>query len=352
MTVRRAPFGTLPDGRAVEVFTLVNRRGMTAEILTYGGTLLSLLVPDRDRRLADVVLGYGRLDDYVHRNQYFGALIGRYANRVGGGRFTLDGREHAVDVNQPPNALHGGEDGFDKAVWQASSDDASVRLTHHSPDGTGGYPGTLDVAVTYRLTDAGGLRIEYLATTDRPTVLNLTNHAYWNLAGEGSGDVLDHELTIDADAIVAVDETLIPTGELRPVAGTPFDFREPHRIGDRIRDGHDPQLMVGRGYDHCYVLRPSPGAEPFRAARIVEPRSGRVMEVFTTEPGVQLYTGNQLLGNRIGKSGRAYRQSDALCLETQHFPDSPNHPGFPSTVLRPGETFTSATEYRFSIATA
>jgi aldose 1-epimerase len=304
-------------------------------------------VPDRDGRPANVVLGFDRLQGYLdHPDPYFGALIGRYGNRIAEGSFTLDGAEHRLPVNNGANSLHGGETGFDRRLWTATPFDSGLELRLVSPDGDQGYPGTLNVTVRYTLTVENALRIDYLATTDAPTVVNLTNHSYFNLAGEGTGDVYDHLLQLDASQFTPVDAGLIPTGEIAPVAGTPLDFREPVAVGERIRAGH-AQLEHAGGYDHNWVLdRPAEGLT--RAARVSEPTTGRVLTVHTTEPGVQFYSGNFLDGTMRGTGGRLYRQGDGLALETQHFPDSPNQPAFPSTVLRPGETYRSTTVYEFT----
>ena len=346
----REPYGKTLEGTPVELFTLRNPEGAVVRILTFGAIVASVEVPGCDGVTANVVLGCADLAGYVADTAYFGATIGRFANRIAGGRFMLDGTEHQLERNHPPNALHGGLRGFNKVVWSAepSADAAAVTLRHRSPDGDQGYPGTLDVAVTYALSADNTVSIDYVAATDRPTIINLTNHSYFNLAGEGSGDVYAHQLEIAADAFTPVDATLIPTGEVRPVAGTPFDFRSPMPIGERLREA-DEQLLRGRGYDHNYVLRGRIGTlRP--AARLHDPASGRVLEVFTTEPGIQFYSGNFLDGSLVGPSGRCYRQGDGVCLETQHFPDSPNHPDFPSTVLRPGHTFRSTTIWRFTTA--
>lgn len=346
-------FGRTPDDRPVEVLTLVNGQGMTVEVLTYGGVLRAISVPDANGRAANVVLGFGGLDDYLVRSPYFGAIVGRFANRIANAEFVLDGARHRVSANVSPDSLHGGGVGFDKQVWQATllPPDAStaVRLTNVSPDGDQGFPGTLETSLTYRLLDeANTLRIEYRAETDKPTVVNLTNHSYFNLAGEGSGSVLGHELYIAADHYLPVTERLLPTGELLPVAGTAFDFTVPHRIGERIRDGSS-QLVLGQGYDHTYVLnRPAGSTELGLAARVAEPSAGRILEVWTTEPGLDFYSGNLLDGTLVGSGGRVYRQSDGFALEPEHFSDSPNQPRFPSTVLRPGEVYESVTEFRFS----
>jgi aldose 1-epimerase len=350
--IARAPFGRLADGTGIDAYRLSNAAGLAVRILTYGGIVQAMAAPDRTGRSADIVLGYDSLEDYVGEPQFFGAIVGRYANRIARGRFSLDGEEHALALTDPPNALHGGVRGFDKAAWHveaASGGEAAVLvLSHVSPDGDEGYPGRLETTVTYRVGGENALGIEYRATTDRATVLNLTSHSYFNLAGEGTGDVLNHALQIEADYFTPVDASLIPTGEIRAVAGTPFDFRTIRPIGAGIRDGHDAQILVGRGYDHNFVLRALEAGRPTLAARAVEPGSGRVLEVLTDQPGLQFYTGNFLAGTRAGKRGRVYRQGDGFCLETQHFPDSPNHPEFPSTVLRPGETFRSTTIFRFS----
>jgi aldose 1-epimerase len=349
--VTRASFGTLPDGTGVELYTLKNAGGMEVRITNYGGIVTSLKVPDRNGRFADVVLGHDTLEGYLHNAPYFGAIVGRYANRIGKARFQLDGKTYRLAANDGPNTLHGGLKGFDKAVWRTDTFEqpgaSGVVLTHASADGDGGFPGTLAVRVTYTLNDKNELAIDYRATTDKPTVLNLTHHGYFNLAGHDAGDILKHELTIDADRYTPVDATLIPTGVLANVAGTPFDFRSKTAIGARI-DADDAQLKLGKGYDHNFVLNRE-GAGLVLAARVEEPQSGRVMEVRTTEPGVQLYTGNFLDGTVTGKSGHAYRLRHGLCLETQHFPDSPNQPDFPTTTLRPGGEFTSTTVYSFSV---
>ncbi|WP_426954454.1 aldose epimerase family protein [Muricoccus radiodurans] len=339
--------GLLDSGEPVQRLVL-EAAGLRVAVLTYGGILERLEVPDRAGRMDNVVLGLGSLAAYSRVSPYFGAIVGRYANRIAGGRFTLDGREHRLACNNGPNSLHGGNRGFDKHVWHVDDGDRrQVQLSRISPDGEEGYPGTLQVSVRYALEADRTLRISYRAETDRPTVLNLSNHSYWNLSGEGSGTALDHELEIAADRFCPVDSTAIPTGELRPVEGTPFDFRRPTRIGARLRAA-DPQLLVGRGYDHNWALRDPVTPGPRLAARLRDPASGRVLEVLTDQPGLQFYSGNFLDGSLVGPGGRTYRQGDGLALETQHFPDSPNHPHFPSTVLRPGETFRSSTLLRFS----
>jgi aldose 1-epimerase len=350
--VARDAFGRLEDGRGVEAVALENESGLAATILTYGATIGRLDVPDAAGRRANIVLGFASLDAYRRSKAFHGATIGRYANRIAGGHFRIDGAEHRVVTNEGANTLHGGSNGFDKALWQIASldtrDAPTLRLVHVSPDGDQGFPGRLAVEVEFTLA-ADRLRIDYLARSDRATVVNLTNHAYFNLAGEGEGDILDHELSIDAERFTPVDAALLPTGELRDVAATPFDFCTPQRIGARIGDD-DAQLRLGRGYDHDFVLTASAGDVIRRAAYLRDPRSGRAMEVWTTEPSVQLYSGNFLDGSDIGISGRAYHRHAGLCLETQHLPDSPNRPEFPTTLLRPGVTFRSTTELRFLIA--
>ncbi len=354
MNYRKKSWGTV-DGKPVSVFYMTNGKGMRADISNYGGIVRSLDVPDRNGNPADVVLGYASVAEYLETTPYFGAIVGRYGNRIAKGRFTLDGREYQLAVNNNNiNHLHGGLKGFDKVIWDAEpymdADGVSLKLTYLSKDGEEGYPGNLKCTVIYTLTKNNELKIDYEATTDKPTVLNLTNHSYFNLAGQGNGDILGHEVMINADHITPVDETLIPTGELRPVKGTPFDFTTPHKIGERIDQTSDEQIRFGGGYDHNFVLNKK-GNELSLAARVYEPTSGRVMEVYTTEPGVQFYTGNFLDGTIVGKEGKVYKRRYGFCLETQHFPDSPNkqdNPKFPSVVLRPGQKFTSQTIYRFS----
>jgi aldose 1-epimerase len=347
--VTKELFGTAPDGTRIDVFTLRNAAGMRVAILTYGGVLQSIEVPDREGRLANVTLGFANLTDYLERNPYFGTITGRYANRISGGRFSLDGVEYQLARNKGPSHLHGGEAGFSHRVWTpvvVEGDDAALQLSYTSPDGEEGYPGTLETTVRYTLTSANEIRIDYRATTDAPTIVNLTNHAYVNLAGEGSGDVLGHELQLNARHYTPVNADVVATGEIAPLEGTPLDFTEPTPIGSRIRESH-PQLVLAQGYDHNYVLdRSGDGLE--LAAMLSEPISGRVLSVYTTEPGIQFYSGNFLDSTLVGTSGRIYRQSDGLALETQHFPDSPNHPQFPSAVLRPGEEYRSTTVMAFS----
>jgi aldose 1-epimerase len=349
-TITRSEFGKTKDGTPVQLYTLTNAQGMKATISNYGGTITTLRVPDRNGKVADVVLGFDSIDGYLTRHPYFGCIVGRYANRIAKGTFTLEGKKYTLAKNNGENHLHGGLKGFDAQVWQAeeikTDRGPALKLTYTSPDGEEGYPGTMKAAVTYTLTAENELRIDYHAATDKPTVLNLTNHSYFNLAGQGSGDILQHEVLLNADRFTPVDSTLIPTGELRPVAGTPMDFRASTPIGKRI-DADDEQIRYGKGYDHNWVLNKKPD-ELALAARVYEPTSGRVLEVLTTEPGVQLYCGNFLDGTVVGKGGKAYKHRYGFCLETQHFPDSPNQPNFPSTVLRPGQEFKSTTVFKFS----
>jgi aldose 1-epimerase len=351
------PFGTV-NGQPINLYMLTNSHHMRVSITNYGGIIQSIQVPDRHGRMGDVALGFATLDGYTSplyltKNPYFGAIIGRYANRIAKGTFTLDGVTYHLPINNGPNALHGGVKGFDKRVWQATEvhtgNAVGLQLSRISPDGEEGYPGTLAATVTYTLTNQNALRIHYRATTDKPTIINLTNHTYFNLAAEGSGDVYSQLLWINANSYTPIDATLIPTGAIDPVAGTPLDFTRPTPIGARIRDSFQ-QLLYAQGYDFNYVLnRPSPTDHSLMlAASAYDPASGRILDVYTTEPGIQLYTGNFLDGTLVGKRGRTYRQGDAFTLETQHYPDSPHHPNFPATVLRPGQEFTSTTIYRFS----
>jgi aldose 1-epimerase len=342
--VAKQAFGHAPDGTAVDLYALVEGK-IAVRIMTYGGIVVSLRTPDRNGKVDDVVLGCDSVEKYVAQTAHFGGIIGRYANRIAHGTFQLDGHTYSIPKNDGDNALHGGIRGFDKVVWGARQIPDGVELTYVSKDGDQGFPGKLSTTVRYTLS-GGALRIEYSATTDKDTVLNLTNHSYFNLAGQGKGDVLGHVLKIDASRITAVDATLIPTGELKAVEGTPFDFRTPHVIGERI-DADDPQLRLGHGYDHNFVLDHAPG-QLAEAAEVYEPATGRILRVLTTEPGVQLYTGNFLDGSITGKEGRVYNRRFAFCLETQHFPDSPNHPSFPTTELKPGQEFHSVTVFQFS----
>jgi aldose 1-epimerase len=337
-------------GKSATIYTLTNKSGIEARITNYGGILVSLKTPDRNGTMADIVLGFDSADGYIaNPGPFFGALIGRYANRIGKARFSLNGVEYKVDKNDGENSLHGGARGFDKRMWTPRElPDGGLELTYLSQDGEDEYPGNMKVVVTYHLSDANELKIDYSATTDKDTVVNLTNHAYFNLKGAGSGDILGHLLTLAADRFTPVDAGLIPTGELRSVNGTPFDFRKPAAIGARIEQG-DEQLKLGRGYDHNWVLNRS-GNGLTLAARVEEPTSGRVLEVRTTQPGIQFYTGNFLDGTIKGKGGKVYGLRSGLCLETQHFPDSPNKPAFPSTVLKAGKEFRSSTVLRFSTA--
>jgi aldose 1-epimerase len=347
--VTRAPFGKMADGAQVEVFTLTNAFGVEVKAITYGGIIQSLRVPDRAGRAADIVLGFDSLDGYLKNDPYFGAIIGRYGNRIGKAQFTLNGQTYKLAANNGPNHLHGGVKGFDKVLWtsQVVEDKrgAAVAFSRTSPDGEEGYPGTLKVRVTYVLTDDSQLIVDYEATTDKATPVNLTQHSYFNLAGEGTGDILGHELTINADRYTPVDGTLIPTGELAPVAGTPFDFRKAVAIGARINDGH-AQIANGKGYDHNWVLNRK-GAGMQLAARVKDPKSGRTLEVQTTEPGIQFYAGNFLDGTIKGKGGHVYGHRTGFCLETQHYPDSPNQPKFPSTILQPGQAYKTSTVFKF-----
>src|SRR5262245_20695865 len=340
--VKEEEFGKTSDGAAVQAFTITNASGASAKVMTYGATLVSLSVPDRDSKLGDVVLGHDQFLGYIEHNRFFGCVVGRYGNRIANARFDLDGVTYVLAANNGPNTLHGGRRGFDKVNWTGKKiDDQTVEMTYLSKDSEEGFPGNLTAVVRYSLNDANELKIEYKATTDKDTVVNLTNHSYFNLAGHGGSEfptILNHEQTVAADEYLPVTQTLIPTGKPAPVAGTAFDFRTAHTIGERI-DADDPQIKLTRGYDHCFVLNQRDGMH--RAATVYEPTSGRVMEVLTTEPGMQLYGGGGLDGSITGKQGKVYARRTGFCLETQHFPDSPNQPQFPSTVLKPAQTYTS-----------
>ena len=363
-SIATVPFGTTATGEVVDLFTMTNANGIEVRAITYGGIILSIKTPDRDGRWDDIVLGFDSLEPYEAGSPYFGSIIGRYGNRIAGGRFTLDGETFTLATNNGPNHLHGGDVGFDKVVWGGEpferEDAVGVAFTYTSVDGEEGYPGTMEVRVTYTLTDANELIFDYRATTDRATPVNLTQHSYFNLAGGAAADILGHELTLDASRFTPVDTTLIPTGELAPVEGTPFDFRTATTIGARIDDDH-PQLAAGLGYDHNFVLD---GDNPdvtsglaeknreglHRAAFVFEPLTGRTLEIHTAEPGIQLYSGNFLDGTIAGKAGRVYGHRSGFCLETQHFPDSPNQPAFPSTIVRPGEEYSTRTVLTFGVA--
>ncbi|MFD1538309.1 aldose epimerase family protein [Nonomuraea guangzhouensis] len=349
-SITKKRFGILPNGEKVDSYTLRNSNGMRVKILTYGGILQSIEVPDSGGTFANVALGFDNLSDYVKKSPYFGSITGRYANRVAKGRFTLDGKTYQLATNDGPNHLHGGNKGFDKRVWKAHPfkrhNSVGLVLTYTSPNGEESYPGTLRTKVVYTLTDDNQIRMDYRATTSRPTIVNLTNHAYFNLRGEGNGTILGHELQINASRYTPVDKTLIPTGKIARLGGTPLDFRRPTAVGDRI-NSENQQIVRGGGYDHNYVLQSrGRGLQP--AARVVEPDSGRVLEVITDQPGLQFYSGNFLDGTLRGTSGRLYPKRSGFALESQHFPDSPNHENFPSTVLRPGEVYRTTTIYAFS----
>lgn len=348
--MKKEAFGTTPQGSPVELYTFTNAHGLEVRAITFGGIIVSLKVPDKSGHLDDVTLGYDSLAGYIENPTYFGAIIGRYGNRIAGAKFPLDGKTYSLAANNGPNSLHGGIRGFHKVIWKAepfqNAHGTGLVFTYTSKDGEEGFPGNLNVKVTYTLTDKDELIFDYEATTDKATPVNLTQHTYFNLAGEGHGDILGHHVKLNAEKFTPVDKTLIPTGELRPVKGTPFDFTQATAIGARIND-KDEQIVLGKGYDHNFVLhRNGSGLE--LTARVHEPGSGRVMEVYTTEPGVQFYSGNFLDGTLTGKKGHVYKQRYGFCLETQHFPDSPNQPSFPSAILRPGQTYRSQTVYKFS----
>jgi aldose 1-epimerase len=350
-TCKQGVFGKTPDGTPVYLYTLGNTKGMEVKITNYGGIVVSVSVPDKNGKISDVVLGFDKLGDYLKGHPYFGAIVGRYGNRIAKGRFTLGGKTYTLATNNNENHLHGGLKGFDKAVWKAepirSGEGVGLKLNYLSKDGEEGYPGNLDVTVIYTLTRHNELRIEYAATTDKPTVVNLTNHSYFNLGGAGT--ILDHELVVNADRFVPVDKGLIPTGQMQIVKGTPMDFTTPEKIGARINQDFE-QLKTGGGYDHCYVLN-SPGLQNI-AAKAFCASSGRLLELFTTEPAVQLYTGNFLDGTLEGKGGQTYKKRSGFCLETEHYPDSPNQPAFPSVVLNPGQKYSTTTIYKFSVASS
>lgn len=364
MTLQNEPFGQTPDGQAATLYTFTNANGMKVQITNYGGIVTSIQVPDRDGKLGDVALGYDNIADYIKGSPYFGSLVGRYGNRIAKGKFTLEGKEYTLAVNNGENHLHGGLKGFDKVLWKAEcfvegggelsgkvetvkADAVGLKLTYVSKDMEEGYPGTLKSTVWYTLTQDNALEIKYEATTDKATIVNLTNHSYFNLAGAGSGDILGHEMMLNADRFLPVDKTLIPTGELRPVKGTPFDFTAAKPIGKDIA-ADDEQVRFGNGWDHCWVINQKKPGELTLVARVHEPTTGRVMEMHTTEPAVQFYSGNFLDGSNIGKGGKPYNFRNGFCLEAEHYPDSPNQAKFPSVVLKPGQTYRQTTVYKFS----
>ena len=353
MSISKTSFGKLPDGSSADLYTLTNSKGMEVSITNYGGIITAIKVPDRQGAIADVVLGFDSLAPYLQEHPYFGAIVGRYGNRIAAGTFELDGVNYKLATNNGKNHLHGGMKGFDKQIWQATpkkdANTVTLSLSRLSPDGEEGYPGNLLTAVEYTLNDNNELHILYSARTDKATVVNLTNHSYFNLSGDPSQNIHDHELSLFADSFVPVDEGLIPTGSLKVLNGDAFDFRQAKPIGRNIEDGN-VQLKIAGGYDHCWVLTKTTGPDSLQlAARVLEPGSGRVLEVLTTEPGIQFYTGNFLDGSLRGKNGVVYNHRAGFCLETEHFPDSPNHPAFPSTVLRPGELYQTTTVFRFSV---
>jgi aldose 1-epimerase len=349
-TITQAPFGTLPSGAPVSEFTLANSKGMIVKILDFGGIVREIQAPDRAGQFADIVLGFDTLAPYLSDSPYFGALIGRYGNRIGKGRFAIDGKPYELARNDGANHLHGGASGFDKVLWTADIDGGNLVLHYRSVDGEQGYPGNLDATVTYSLSEDNELVMRFHATTDQPTPVNLTQHSYFNLRGAGpeEGDILQHEIVIDADRFVPIDAGAIPLGPLVPVTGTPFDFRQPRPIGERIGQP-DKQLRHGSGYDHCWVLNGGAKRELQRAVKVREPESGRVLELITQEPGVQFYSGNFLDGSLMGKGGRSYACRSGFCIEPQHFPDSPNQPAYPDTILRPGEIYATESRFKFSV---
>jgi aldose 1-epimerase len=349
--IEKTAFGTLPDGKTADLFTLKNAKGMEVKISNYGGTIVSWTAPDKNGNYADITLGCDSLSGYQKGVPYFGALIGRYGNRIANGKFALDGKTYTLAQNNGVNSLHGGIKGFDKVLWTATlveGEEPQLKLSYLSKDGEEGYPGNLTTEVIYTLQKDNSLKIDYKATTDKATVVNLTNHAYFNLSGDMNKEIIDHEVSIAGDRFLPVDETLIPTGELKPVAGTVFDFTKSTKIGAGINDAKDQQIKYGKGYDHCWIFADSSKTLK-NAATVYEPTSGRVMEVFTTEPAIQFYTGNFLDGTIKGKGGVIYKHRSGLCLETQHYPDSPNQSKFPSTVLKPNETYETTTVYKFSV---
>ncbi|MEY4273245.1 MAG: Aldose 1-epimerase [Bacteroidota bacterium] len=342
------PFGQTPNNEAVTLYTLKNSKGMEVQIMNYGAIITKIMVPDKNKVIEDVVLGFDSVADYIKDSPYFGAVVGRYGNRIAAGTFSLDGKNYSLAAQNNGQHLHGGLKGFDKKVWKTlSQKPGSLTLSYLSKDGEEGFPGNLEVQVTYTLTEDNAIAMDYTAKTDQATVLNICNHSYFNLTGNVKRDVLDHTIQLNAPFFIPVDKVLIPTGEVKSVKGGPFDFTSPKKIGLEI-NAADEQIAFGGGYDHCYAFDKAPGAYA-KIAHVEEPVSGRVMEVFTTEPGVQFYTGNNLDGHLIGKYGAKYNKRTGFCLETQHYPDSPNKPNFPSTVLRPGETYTSKTVYQFSV---
>jgi aldose 1-epimerase len=356
--ITRAPFGTLADGREVTEFTLTNAKGMIVKILDFGGIITQIHVPDRNGRFADVALGFDTIGPYAKESPYLGALVGRYGNRIAKGRFVLDGKEYQLPVNNGNNHLHGGDPGFDKVLWTAEVKGRDLVLRYRSVDGEQGYPGNLDATVTYSLSEDNEIVVRFAAVTDQPTPVNLTQHSYFNLKGVDSedGDILSHVISIDADRFVPIDAESIPLGALATVTGTPFDFRQPRPIGERIGQP-DKQLRHGTGYDHCWVINRPDGERSVdktlkRAVHVCEPESGRVLELFTQEPGVQFYSGNFLDGSLVGKGGRAYAFRSGFCIEPEHYPDSPNHPAYPDTILRPGEVYQTESRFRFSVVSA